>query len=205
MSWQILTSALMTVALVSSQGVACKGKNVVFEEDFIAPNPAWSQNLMIDSGTARITAEKNGLRIELYRGATFANTAICVDVILPEAEDPSQTWGGLVFWSGDISDYYLFSLSADGWVDVTQERDGKKSTAVEEREVDGIDAVPGSKHTLEVRLDGTNASLFVDDIPVANFKGDPLVGKNFIGLASDSGKDEQITWVFSHLRVTNLP
>jgi len=204
MSWQILTSALVTAAFVSSQAVACKGKNVLFEDNFVAPNPAWSQNLTIDSGTAKITAEKNEIRIELYRGVAFANAAICVDVTLPEAEDPSQTWGGLVFWSPDSGDYYLFSLSADGWVDVTHERDDRKSTTVEEREVDGIDASAGSKHTLEVRLDGTNASVLVDDIPVATFKGDPPMGKSFIGLASDS-KDEQITWVFSRLRVTDLP
>jgi hypothetical protein len=199
-----LLGALIAAMLVSTSALACKGKTVLLEDDFMVADPGWSNSIVIGGGTAKLTAERDEFVVELHSANDYGDADICVDVMLPQ-EGGDDAWGGIAFWAEHEDNFYWYTMNAIGAVEVRRFRNNKWLTPMKERRVPRVDARPGTTHTLRVTVQGSKATLYVDNIKVTDLNGQPPKEETFIGLAAESTHDRKITWVFSKLKVTSNP
>ena len=89
--------------------MACKGSQVLYEDNFATLDPAWGQqsaNLSVNNGKLIIQPDINKGFTALNQANVFEDMDACLKVTLTKSDDPSQTTGGLVFWAKDYNDFY---------------------------------------------------------------------------------------------------
>ena len=118
MSWKTIPGALIALAIASSPALACKGKTVLFEDNFTDRDPAWgsSEAVVIEKGVMKITPPPNGVGAAYYSGDLFEKGDFCVDVTIPELKDPQNTVAGLIIGGQDYGNWYLVVLKPVGAV-----------------------------------------------------------------------------------------
>ena len=193
-------AAVATAMCLASPAFACKGKNVLFEDNF-ADDSNWgdiSEVASIEGGVLKLTAHKpNGSRL-LYQGDSYDKADICVDVT---ELTPGDTGAGLIFAAADYSSYYLLWMNPAGIAGVLRVNNKKWLSPVPARTVPSS----GQKFTLRVTLNGARATAYVNNRKIADLKVNVPEGGGFIGMQGDSTDKEDVTWGFSNLKVTDLP
>jgi 3-keto-disaccharide hydrolase len=198
--------AVVAAALATSPALACKGKNVLFEDDFAEPDPAWGMwdAISITDGSLIIKTGASGIYSVLHEADVYDKADMCVDVTIPKYGKPGDVAASLLFgaqYNGDSKNYYQFWISPNGSVGVSRLLNGKWTNPVPSRKVEGMPTAPGSKVTMRVTLNGNRATIYVNDIKVVDFKVAPVEGGGFFGLAAE-GTGE--SWSFDNLKLTDL-
>lgn len=206
MSWKLVTGVVVAIGLAASPALACKGKTVLFEDNFKDADPAWAsgEGFSIEFGQAKIAVKPNGGLTSLYGGSLFENADMCVDVTIPEAKHPSYTAGGIVFWAQDYGNYYGLFIDANGGGAVVRLQNGKWLYPVSWRKSDGVKVGTGQVNALRVTLKGNTGVAYINDKQFAMFKGQPPANGSQFGLHGESEADRQNAWSFANVKITDL-
>ncbi len=200
MNYRILSAvALAATVCLASPALACKGNNVLFEDNF-ADDSNWGNigdgSSMAD-GIFTLKAEKGFTYHYFYRGDTYDTVDICLDVAQLTEGDAGA---GILFAAEGAESYYQFWVNPLGGAGVSRYAKNRWVTPVPFRRV----KLEGKKATLRLTLRGSKATAYVNDNKLADFKVTPVEGGGFIGIGGDGGSNG-ITWGFSNLKVTDVP
>ncbi len=207
----IKTLACAAVVLIATTGssLACKGKNVLFEDNFAEADPAWDvfSDTKIEDGAMKITAPAGRIAPVLYKADVYDKADICVDAIVPKIDDPQKNMGSaaLLFEAESDNFYAFYVYPAYGTVTVARLFKHKWLYPVPVRKADGINSEPGAKNTLRVTLNGARATAYVNDHKIADFRINASEGGGFVGLNVDGGETSPVTWSFKNFKVTDVP
>jgi len=205
-----LAVAVVAAVFAASPALACKGKNVLFEDNFTDTDPAWEMwdQVKIDGGMMKITAMAGHVAEIFYKADTYDKADVCVDVISPDMSgDPKNLGVPAVLFSGQAYDdtYFLYAAPAYGTAGVARLLKGKWLYPVPFRKLDGMNNQSGATNTLRVTINGAHATAYVNDHKLADFKINAGEGGGFVGLNVDGGQAGPVTWSFKNFKVTDLP
>ena len=186
MSLRLLASVLVAMAIGSAPALACKGREVLFEDKFQEEDAGWPEGMTIANGRAEMKPEKGYVQWAFYTGAAFPEADICLDLIIPQYKEYAT--GGLLFWGGNNENWFALRITtSEGGYAQVQRRQGKEISWLRWTGArrPASRAAPGSTNQLRVVVKGTNAQTFINDRPFAKFKGINLAG-GLIGLYAGS-------------------
>ncbi len=201
-----LAYVIIFFLVISKDVFACKGTQVLYEDNFATLDPAWgtlSPNLSINNGKMIVQPDVNKSFTVINQGNILEDIDVCVNVILAKSDDPA--WGasaGLIFWAKDYSDYYYLLVSGNGWFSVNRWVNQRSLRPVPWRENAVIKKGVGQTNQLRVVTKGNQATVYINDTEVISFTGQPAQGGSFIGLTANSPEKSQDVWEFSDLKVT---
>jgi hypothetical protein len=204
MAWAV-TAAIFA----ASPALACKGKNVLFQDNFAEVNPRWEMwnQTKVQDGAMQITATPGHIAPIFYKGESFDKADICVDTIVPTVNDPkNQGMPSLIFEGQAYTDFYGFYVSpANGVASVTRLLNNKWLHPIPLRKADGIITNAGATNTLRITLNGAHATAYINDTKFIDFLINAHDGGGFVGLELDGGQTAPVTWSFKNFKVTDLP
>ena len=105
MNWRTLACAVVVTVFATSPGLACKGKNVLFEDNFAEDDPGWEtwDGSKVEGGFMKMAPQPGHIATVLYKADVFEKADICVDLKVPEAKDPAIA--GLMFAAEDYDNF----------------------------------------------------------------------------------------------------
>ena len=209
MAFRLVTSVLVMIAFASGPALACKGREVLFEDKFQEEDSAWDiaesegATVTIGGGKLEIKANKEWSRMVLYGGGTFREGDICVDYIMPQTKDPAVA--GMLFWAANYGNAFVFMVNTVGEAKIIRRQVAKDkvdtSTISDWTAAPAVKKNPGATNQLRVVLKGNSASTFINDRPFKNFKGVGSYGAQ-IGLFGWAEKSQPTAWQFTSVVVT---
>jgi len=209
MAFRLVTSVLVMIAFASGPALACKGREVLFEDKFQEEDSAWDISesegaaVTIGGGKLEIKPKEGWSRMVLYGGATFREGDICVDYIMPETKDPAVA--GMLFWGASYGSLFAFFVNTVGEAKIVRRQVAKDkvdtSTLTDWTAAPAVKKNPGATNQLRVVLKGNSASTFINDRPFKNFKGVGSYGAQ-IGLFGWAEKTQPTPWQFTSVVVT---
>jgi hypothetical protein len=204
---RIAVVALVVLMLLaaSSSVWACKGKKVLFEDNFATLDPAWgtpSANLSAKNG--KLILQLGGVTMfsVINQAHRFEDMDACVKVRLAKSDNP-KTPGGLIFWARDSNNYYHLLVSGAGTFSVDRKVGVRWDTVVWLRDEAAVKKDIGEVNHLRVVTKGNQATLYINDKEVVSFKGEPPQGGSSVGIVGESWEESQSVWEFSDLKITN--
>ena len=205
MKWRIAVVALVVPMLLaaSSNVWACKGKKVLFEDNFATLDPSWGEPSKFENvkgGKLIVQTDVNKTRRLLKKAYLFEDMDACVKVRLAKSDDPNQP-GGLIFWGKDISSHYVLMVKADGRFQVGRYL-GRWLDAVSWRDEAAVKKGMGQVNELRVVTKGNQATAYINDKEVVSFKGQPPEGGSAVGASGQSSEKSEAVWEFSDLKIT---
>src|ERR1700756_3066993 len=192
--------------IVNKSVLACKGSQILYEDNFATLDPAWgaqSPNLSVSNGKLILQPDVNTGFVALNKSKLFEDIDACVNVNMAKSDD-ARWGGGLVFWAKDDNNYYALLASGDGEFSVRRYVNGTSSAVVDWRESPGVKKGIGQINQLRIVAKGNQATAYINDTEVATFNGEPPQGGSFIGVKGSSAEKSQIVWEFSNLKITNV-
>jgi hypothetical protein len=206
MSLRLALGVLLAITFASSQALACKGREVLFEEKFQEEDPGWSEvdGLTISGGRAEFKPKAGYHNWSIYGGAAFSEADICVDLVVPSFKE--EAVGGFVFWSQGRDNFYAFRISTaqGGHAQILRLQGQNWLTPVAWRKAPSLKVNTGAANQLRVTVKGNEAQTFINDRPFVKLKGVAPLGAQ-IGLYASSEEKEANGWVFTSVVVTKLP
>jgi hypothetical protein len=206
MKSRIAFFALISIMLLSvtKSALACKGSQVLFQDNFATLDPAWgnsSQNLSVNNGKLVLQPNLNAGFVALNQANLYNDVDACIKMSMAKSDDPA--WGGgLVFWAKDNSNYYTLLMSGDGQFSIRRYVSDRALTPVDWRESASIKKGIGQVNELRVVTRGNRATAYINDTEVITFNGQPPDGGSLIGVKASSAEKSQIVWEFSDLKIT---
>ncbi|HSE83930.1 MAG TPA: family 16 glycoside hydrolase, partial [Thermodesulfobacteriota bacterium] len=208
MMWRtcVVMFFLVVLLFAAKSVLACKGDQIVFEDSFATLDPSWgdaSDKLSVSNGKLTIRPEAAKRYQSINQGTVLQDMDACVKVSLASSEDPS--WGGgFIFWASDYNNYYWLAVSGNGWFTVQRRSNGQDSASVAWTESAAVKKGVGQWNSLRVVTKGAQATIYINDVQVATFQGQPPQGGGMIGVYGDSPDKVPNTWEFSELKITNV-
>jgi len=196
----------LTVLSLAKTVLACKGSEVLYEDNFTTLDPAWGEanaNLNVTNGKLVIQPDVNTSYPVINQGNIFEDMDVCVNVSLTKSDDPNYG-GGLIFWAKGYDDYYYLLVTGDGWYTVKRWTNKRVLEPVSWRQNSALKKGLGEINQLRVVTKGNEAKVYINDTEVVTFKGQPPQGGSFVGLTGNSPANVQNknVWEFSDLKVT---
>ncbi len=167
MNYRILSAvALAATVCLASPALACKGNNVLFEDNF-ADDSNWG-NIADGSSMAdeifTLKADKGLTYHYFYMGDTFDTADICLDVAQLTEDDSGA---GILFAAEGAESYYYFWVNPLGGAGVSRYAKKRWVTPVPFRRV----KLEGKKATLRLTLRGSKATAY-ERQQTCGFQGD---------------------------------
>jgi hypothetical protein len=191
----------------TSQGWACKGDKVLFDEDFQFHDASWraaDKNFEIKDGFATIKPEIHHGYRALNRGFQFDDVDICVTLSAIEISNPAGAKAGLVFWAKDLSNSYNFLIAANGYFEVGRLIAGAWVTApIGWTQSDAVKQGVNEPNTLRLTIKGQTLTAEINDKQVVRLRAQAPGTSSMVGIYGESS-DTIDTWHFSDLKVTNV-
>jgi hypothetical protein len=195
-------------AAFTSPALGCKGKTVLFQDNFAAPSPNWDMRpqIKIQNGAMQITPDPGRLAPTFYKARTFDRADICVDVIAPAGGDAAdQGKPSLLFEGLGYDDVYFFYINvANQTAGIARLLKKKWLAPIPFRKADGIATGPGAKNTLRLTINGKYATAYINDVKFTDFLHNAHAGAGLAGLEVDGGK-VAATWSFKNFKITDVP
>lgn len=198
-----LFSALHAIA------ATCPG-NVIAQNQFTAPSPAWDSTpapqskIAFQGGKATVSIlQGNMARVLEDWGSRFGDVNICVTVATVATETPNSQIGSVLFWAVDYNAYYLLQVNGtNGQFAVAQRLpNGQWAYPIGWTASPAIVQGVGKSNALRVQTKGNTATLFINDQQVGTFKGTPPTGGGQAGFQAQAGGIDTIE--FSNFVVTS--
>lgn len=209
MTSKVMAWLALAAIFAASPALACKGKNVLFQDNFSEPNPRWElfDQVKVHGGAMQITATPGHIAPIFYKGESFAAADICVDMIVPAVSDPRNLGAPSLIFEGQAYDdfYGFYAMPGNGAAGITRLLKKKWLHPIPFRKADGIVATAGGTNTLRLTLNGAHATAYINGTKFVDFLINAHEGGGFIGLEVDGGQSAPVTWSFKNFKVTDLP
>jgi len=118
----LTSGAILAVVIASGAAQACGGKTELFRDDFTKVNRAWAKpsnfkTEFVIGGGKMLAKNAEGEWGKITYGAKlFAEADVCVDVVVPQVDDPTDKWAGILFEGPDGN--YIVAIGFDGTIGV---------------------------------------------------------------------------------------
>ena len=215
MRWATFGLALAAALSVTAPALACKGKTVLFRDNFTSTDPGWGlydkSTVAIGGGTLKLTPQPKHYAFIYYRGDVYQQADVCVTAAF--AGQPGQSGlpdgdEGIVFGSEDYIGFYYFWISPkNGTAGVRQwsAAAGKYLIPMPPKKVPGLNTDVGAKNALRVVVDGTRATAYLNDRQLIELTMKPSKVGGIFGLGAARVDDAPVTWTFDSFKITDLP
>jgi hypothetical protein len=203
MTRMIAAAAIIATGLCCNPALACKGTEVLLQDDFKTVDLGWdtADGFTIGSGQAKWTNKDDAGMAIYYNGSLFTDFDYCIDLTTLEKTTPEQA-AGLVFWATDYNNRYIFQLlSRDGQAEIVRRQNGKSLFPVANRKFDAIKTDAGAINSLRVVVKGNTFTAYVNDKMFVTAKGQPPKDGSQIGIYLGSPD----AFAFSNVKITNVP
>jgi glucose/mannose transport system substrate-binding protein len=178
------------------------GGDILYEDDFTNLDPSWGTAgdiLSVKDGKLVLKPALNTTQSVLNQSNVFDDADIEVEVTLSSG-DPIVP-GGLIFWAKDYSNFYCFSIDANGSFKISHFVIDRWLTPIGWTESNAINKGVGQANKLRVVTKGRQATAYINDKEVITINGQPPQGGGCVGISGGSVQDSQNTWEFARLRV----
>ena len=196
-------SAAATQAMLT----ACKlGPSAVFSDDFKVRDLGWSgladdRAYYADDHLVVKPPENKVWRV-FYLGLIYKNITICVDLKSPiQMKAENDTAGGVSFWVTDFDNNYFARVFPDGSYSISRLVESKVIAVVSKTKIDAVNKGPGAQNRLKIELNGLVGTLYINDVKVREFRGQPPANGSSFGLYADSEAGQRSAWGFTGIVV----
>ena len=203
----VVAVLLVASSLAATPALACKGKSILYRDDFRKVDPAWDRHdwFSIGSGRAQMTPEIGKALTIVLNGATFDQADLCADIVMADPANPQKPFAGVVFWVQDYGNLYGFMVSAAGTAAIVRAQNRKWALPVAWRKVPGLRTRPGAVNTLRITINADNATTYINDQTFVTISGQPPKDGGLIGFHGESEANHADTWSFANLKITDPP
>jgi hypothetical protein len=202
MSFRFITGVAVAMALVSTPALACKGPNVIFNDDFASENPSWvgSGEFTVSGGRGQFKSNPGEFAVLVNEGDRFEAGDLCVDIIAPDYKGGGNDYAGVLFGFKDMANFHAFYISPpDGMVGVTAKKAGKWVSPVPARKSDALKQQSGAVNTVRLTWKGADVTAYVNDKLFLKFKVQPVADAYFGLYGQTDGK----AWQFDNYKITD--
>jgi len=186
----------------------CRPVNTTdFQDTFAKPDPGWgiggSAAAQYADGQLLFKAAANRTQLQLYRPLVFKNATVCSTLKSPaEVGDlDSSANAGLIFWASDYQNFYDASIYPNGTFAVFRKVYNEWVTVVARTASNDIKKGLGVENELQVVLNGSNASYYINGTKVRDFIGQPPAEGGAVGLVAGSEPQQPDEWRFLGITV----
>ena len=201
--FKVWVSAVIALLICTSLK-STLGADILYEDDFTNLDPSWGTAgdiLSVKDGKLILKPVLNTTQSVLNESNVFDDADIQLTVRL-SAGDPVVP-GGLIFWAKDYTNFYCFSISANGSFKINHFVMDRWLTPVGWTESAAINKGIGQDNKLRVVTKGRQATAYINDKSVISINGQPPQGGGCVGISGGSAENIQNTWEFASLRVIN--
>jgi hypothetical protein len=199
----VCISVFLALLICASIRCALAG-DVLYEDDFTNLDPSWGTPgdiLSVKNGNLVLKPAVNTTQSVINEANVFEDADIQLNVRLSSG-DPSIP-GGLIFWARDYTNFYCFSIAANGSFKISRFVMDRWLTPVGWTPSSAINPGIGQINKLRVVTRGREAIGYINDKEVVTINGQPPQGGGCVGISGGSAQDTQNTWEFASLRVIN--
>jgi hypothetical protein len=116
----LLAFTLSLISGLPALAAGCPGK-ILFQDTFATLNPAWNV-LPLATATAAVNNGKfvvnllvpHANRVELYQGDVYNDVTVCVTTQSGAGDKVADQGAAIVFWARDLTNFYVFEVTASG-------------------------------------------------------------------------------------------
>ena len=202
-----LTTGMIGLSFLASAcaAFACPAPTL-FQDSFSELNPIFKS----DDGSIQLHDKKlifqapegQGMP-RVYGSEIYDHAEVCATISAAKPEPESRA--GLIFWAKNYSSYYVFEVNpAEGTAIVARWVNGSWLHPVPAREFAAIKRGPGDSNELRVAVDGSRATLYVNDQKFGTIQGSAPEGGGQVGLYGDSSAKAKTCWTFANFGVSKV-
>lgn len=179
---------------------------LIFSDDFSLFDPAWgatSEQIRVENQKMLIQAEVNTSYTSLYQGTLFGDADIRVK--LAETSGQTDMPAGVAFWGNGYDNFYVAEFTTDGKFSVWRKMgQGRWLAPVGWQDQAAVKKGLNQENELRVVTKGNMATIYINGIEAASFKGFPPEGGGMVGLHAESGSAAPYIWAFSDFSVRKV-
>jgi hypothetical protein len=163
--------------------------DVLFADDFAVFDSSFGEP------TASVSVADHALVVKLdkqqwyrlpYQSMIYDDVDATVRVQMPTANAPTGVGLGLMFWTSDYSNSYVFEISDHGTYAVRRITPDLNITHISWRTSDAINTQAGAWNELRVVTHGDRATVFINGQELATLRGRMPQGGSLVGLFAES-------------------
>ena len=197
---------LLGVVLVALMAllVACGGGQSSWADDFSDPASGWqaesdaSAEVGYHDAVMRIFVKLPNLLAWTFTGREFSGFHLTVEAT--QVAGPDDNEYGVLVRMKDASHFYIFSVSGDGYYQVSKYNDGERNVLSGDWTFSEAIHLGAATNLLEVVCQGATMTFLVNDVQLAQVK-DSSYSRGDIGLYAGSFFDPGVEVYFDNLRV----
>jgi hypothetical protein len=186
---------------------ACKPESASFYDDFHKPDPGWnlivSDSQHYDEGQLVLKPKPNEGASLKYLSLRYENVTICAHIKSPpqlKALDGDAN-GGVLFWTIDNDNYYYANVWSDGSYAIWRKFAGNFISLVPRTKNEQINSGTNAVNEVRVVLVDNFGALFINNVKVQEFRGQPPKGGAALGLRGESEPTVSDEWRFLDIAV----
>ena len=186
---------------------ACKPETASFYDDFHKPDPGWNFTsgdlIHYADGQLVVTPAPNSYFSPKYLSLRYENVTICAHIKSPpqiKAPD-GYTTGAVVFWAIDNNNYYVAEIVPDGSYDIYRKFAGTWINLVPRTKNAQIKSGTNAVNEVSVVLVDNFGALFINNVKVQEFRGQPPKGGGAVGMHAESETTVSDEWRFLDIAV----
>lgn len=189
--------------------MTCKaGPTTAFADDFKKVDPGWGRlptGVSYQDGGIVLKPEAKRARPLLYLSLRYTSATACVNLAWPPGlvRDNEVMSAGIVFWAASYSDYYQVSLYRNGTFDVARQFHGSWLIVHRRTRSDSVRTAPDAVNQVKVHMAGNKATLYINNVRLAEFWGQPPSSGGAVGLYSQADNDRSTEWRFHDIAVVD--
>jgi len=187
------------------QAVACGGSNVLFDDNFATLDPSWgpaSEMHYAKDGNLVVVPNPNSYHTLQNQTGLYQNADVCVRIQFAKTEDPTNTYGAIVFWALDYANYYVADIASNGYFRVARWQNERWLYPVQWTQTKVIKQGLGQWNELHLVLKDRQATFSINGTQVVTFKGQPPKGGSLVGLAGASPASSKAELRFADFKIT---
>jgi hypothetical protein len=187
----LLASFVAAVSLVASPAFACKGKSDVFSADLSDEDSltADGTDLTFNNDKVLVKVAKGRFGVAMY-GEDISDAVDMCLTFKTIKEAGNDAAAGILFWDDGGSKYFawVFTKTGQARVSFRDEKGWGKTPPLADKKVG---YKKGQENTLRITLQGGNATVYVNDMKVGQFKRKGGAPDSFmVGIAFQEGDYE---------------
>jgi hypothetical protein len=176
----------------------------IFSDDFKSLDPTWGTTAdasPIKDGRLEITGAANDDTVVVNDKYEYGEADISTGMT-EEIGGPDDALGGLLFWSADADDYFLFAVNPfAGTFAVYQQDENKSTTLIEWTDTKSLDVGAGKTNRIEVATRKDKAFLILNGHQVGEIPAPKKSPGALIGVYGSGSQKAAATFGFSNLTV----
>src|SRR5262249_38049404 len=181
---------------------ACKPEKASFYDNFHKPDAGWNfvsgPLSHLADGQLAVAPNPNQSFSAEYLSLRFENVTICAHIKSPPAltAPDGDTRGGIVFWADSPRNYYTAVIRPDGNYYLYRRFAGSWLNMIPGTKSAQINTGMGAVNELAVELVDSSGALFINNVRVREFRGQPPKVGGAVGLHVESEKLVANEWRF---------